>query len=214
MSHRKPRRLAGDSDGLQLFFTSGHNARVSVTVRPAQVFDAGFAAPLIQQTIGAIGQALTGSASDDEAAHVIAQFFPLRGHRLSFTQTLIAELDGRPAGLAVLYPGEFAVPLDQPFRDFLKSRGLPDQVVSEGLPGELYLDTLATLPDVRGQGVGTALLRACSEKARQQSLPLGLLVEEGNPAQRLYVRHGFVAAGQTQLAGHRYLRLRQPLPEL
>lgn len=184
-----------------------------VTVRPAQTFDAAFAAPLIAQTIGSIGHALTGTASDDEAAHVIAQFFPLRGHRLSFTHTLIAERGGVPLGLAVLYPGEFALQLDQPFRDFLHSRGLPGEVVSEGLPGELYLDTLAVSDGARGQGIGAELLRACAGKAAQAKLPLALLVEETNPAQRLYTRHGFHEAGRLTLAGHTYLRLRQPLPD-
>ena len=185
------------------------NKGMLVTVRPAQVFDAGFAAPLIQDTIGAIGYALTGSHTDDEAAHIIAQFFTLRGNRLSFTNVLIAECDGQPAGLAVLYHGEFAPQLDAPFREFLKSRDLPDHIVSEGLPGELYLDTLATLPQYRGQGIGSALLRACAAQARRQGLPLGLLVEEGNPAQALYTRHGFRESGRADIAGHRYVRMRQ-----
>ena len=189
----------------------GDNEGMLVTVRPAQVFDAGFVAPLIQDTIGAIGHALTGSREDDEATHIIAQFFTLRGHRLSFTNTLIAECDGQPAGLAVLYPGEFAVQLDVPFREFLRSRGLPDHIVSEGLPGELYLDTLATAPGYRGQGIGSVLLRACADKARKHNLPLGLLVEEGNAAQALYTRHGFRESGRTEIAGHTYLRMRQPL---
>lgn len=189
----------------------GDNGGMPVTVRPAQIFDVGFAAPLIQETIGAIGQALTGGTTDDEAAHIIAQFFPLRGHRLSFTHTLIAERDGQPAGLAVLYPGEFAPHLDQPFRDFLRSRGLPDRIVSEGLPGEQYLDTLAAAPEFRGTGVGSALLEACMQKAQAQHLPLALLVEHGNPAQALYARHGFEEAGRMNIHGHEYLRLRQPL---
>ena len=188
---------------------NGDNEGMPVSIRPAQTFDAGFAAPLIQDTIGAIGHTLTGTTSDDEAAHIIAQFFPLRGHRLSFTNTLIAELNGQPAGLVILYPGEFAPQLDQPFRDFLQSRGLPDQIITEGLPGELYLDTLATTPEFRGQGIGGALLRACTEKSRAQNLPLSLLVEEGNPAQTLYTRHGFRESGRAEIAGHTYLRMRQ-----
>ena len=129
---------------------------MTVRIRPAQLFDAGFAAPLIQSTIGAIGRALTGTVTDEDAAHVLAEFFPLRGHRLSFTHTLIAEVGGQPAGLLVAYPGEFAADLDEPFRHHLRTIGQPGVTEPEGQAGELYVDTLAVSPEQRGQGVQEA----------------------------------------------------------
>ncbi|ASN81454.1 GNAT family N-acetyltransferase [Deinococcus ficus] len=181
-------------------------------IRAAQIFDAPFAAPLIQETIGAIGRALTGTTSDGDAAHVIAEFFPLRGHRLSFTNTLIAERGGRPVGLLVAYPGELAVMLDQPFREHRRSLGLPPTVDSEGLPGELYLDTLAVTAGARGQGVGSALLEAAPDLARRAGVRrLGLLVEDGNPAVGLYARHGFTPAGERVVAGGRFMHLTRDL---
>ncbi|WP_104990091.1 GNAT family N-acetyltransferase [Deinococcus sp. NW-56] len=181
-------------------------------IRPAQTFDAAFAAPLIQEATRRVGQHLTGTTSDEDAAHVIAEFFVARGNRLSFTHTLIAEgEDGRPVGLAVLYPGEFAQALDAPFREHRRSLGLDPAIPSEAEAGELYLDTLATVAEARGRGVGRALIEACAERARALGLPLTLLVEDGNPAARLYARSGFVAVGRQDLAGHAYTRLaRQP----
>ena len=176
-------------------------------IRPAQTFDAAFAAPLIQAAIGPVGWALTGTRSDEDAAHVIAEFFPLRGQRLSFLHTLIAELGGQPVGLAVVYPGEFAHALDEPVRAHRRSLGLSPEVESEAQAGELYLDTLAVTPAARGQGVGGALLERCAARARDLGLPLTLLVEEGHPARRLYERSGFVPAGTREIAGQRYTRM-------
>lgn len=184
-----------------------------VTLRPAQAFDAAFAAPLIQETIGKIGMELTGTRTDADAAHVLAEFFPLRGHRLSFTHTLLAERAGRPLGLAVAYPGDLAHALDEPFRVRRVSLGLPPGLESEGQPGELYLDTLAVTVEARGQGVGGLLLEAVTRRAAQLGLArVGLLVEDGNPAARLYARHGFQAVGRREVAGGIYAHLTRELP--
>lgn len=179
----------------------------SLQIRPAQTFDAAFAAPLIQEAMGPVGWQLTGTTNDEDAAHVIAEFFPLRGHRLSFIHVSIAELGGQPLGLAVLYPGEFAHALDEPFRAHRRSLGLFPEIESEAQAGELYLDTLVVTPAARGQGVGAALLERCAAQARELGLPLTLLVEEGRPARRLYERSGFVAVGERELAGQRYTRM-------
>ena len=188
---------------------------MSLHIRPAQPSDAGFAAPLVSATIGAIGHVLTGTDNDDDAAQVIGQFFGQRGNRLSFTHTLLAEVSGRPVGLAVLYPGELARALDDPFRAHRRMLGLSPEVVSEGQPGELYLDTLALVPAARGQGYGAALLQACAARARACGLPLALLVEDGNPAERLYRRQGFRPVGRMEVAGHGYTRMMWgEIPEL
>ncbi|MFC4427487.1 GNAT family N-acetyltransferase [Deinococcus navajonensis] len=183
-----------------------------VHIRPAQTFDAAFAAPLIQATIGPIGRALTGTETDEEAAHVLAEFFPLRGHRLSFTHTLIAEVGPQPAGLLVAYPGDLAPDLDGLFREHRRSRGLSPGTEPEGQPGELYLDTLAVVAEHRGQGLGAALLEAAARRAVTQGLGrLGLLVEAGNPAARLYARQGFRPTGERLVAGTRYIHLARHL---
>ncbi|MFC5847597.1 GNAT family N-acetyltransferase [Deinococcus petrolearius] len=176
-------------------------------VRPARPADASFAAPLIQATIGAIGHALTGEPDELGAARVIAAFFARPGHRLSSEFTLLLEEDGVPLGLAVLYPGDRAAALDAPFRSRLRALGRPDRIVPEARPGELYLDTLAVAQPARGRGLGAALLAACAARSAAAGLPLALLVEEGNPAARLYARAGFRGQEAVTVAGHRYLRL-------
>jgi len=70
--------------------------------------------------------------------------------------------------------------------------------------GELYLDSFAVMPEWRGRGIGTQLLRATAERARSMGLPrVGLLVDTGNPsAERLYRGAGFRCAGENRWGGH------------
>lgn len=65
-------------------------------------------------------------------------------------------------------------------------------------PGYGFVDAatpevgIAVVPETRGRGVGTALLRALMEAARSRGFDaLSLSVEQGNPAVRLYEQHGF-----------------------
>lgn len=185
---------------------------MTVRIRPAQAFDAAFAAPLLQETIGQIGHALTGTHTDADAAHVLAAFFAQRGHRLSYTHVLVAEVQGRPVGLAAAYPGDLSAALDDPWRAHRRSLGLSPDVESEGQPGELYLDTLAVSGAARGQGVGGALLGAVVERAARLGFPrVGLWIGAGNPAARLYARHGFVAGSTRTLAGEPYTHMARPV---
>jgi GNAT superfamily N-acetyltransferase len=51
---------------------------------------------------------------------------------------------------------------------------------------------IAVAPNAIGQGIGGALLSALLVLARGQYSAVALSVREGNPARRLYERHGFV----------------------
>jgi ribosomal protein S18 acetylase RimI-like enzyme len=56
---------------------------------------------------------------------------------------------------------------------------------------EILLMDIALLPEARGTGTGTALVRSLQAEAAQAGKPLRLHVEFFNPAQRLYERLGF-----------------------
>jgi len=61
--------------------------------------------------------------------------------------------------------------------------------------------SIGVLADMRGRGVGTALLQALIEQAREGGVPaLSLSVEGENPALRLYRRLGFTAVGTVENA--------------
>ena len=71
-------------------------------------------------------------------------------------------------------------------------------------PGAAVVSLLAVAPEARGQGVGSALLRAVESEARA-AVPrlhvLSLDVIENNAARRLYERHGFRVTRTHRLPG-------------
>ncbi|MER8186103.1 GNAT family N-acetyltransferase [Kitasatospora sp. NPDC094015] len=93
--------------------------------------------------------------------------------RLTARNTVIAELDGAPCGLAGLV-------------------GAGD--------GRAELVSMWVHPRARGRGVGDLLVRAVIERAEELGRPeVRLWVAEGNaPAERLYDRHGFARTGEEQ----------------
>jgi ribosomal protein S18 acetylase RimI-like enzyme len=56
---------------------------------------------------------------------------------------------------------------------------------------EIRLVDIALLPDHRGSGLGTALLRELLAEGEARGLPVSIHVEYNNPALRLYRRLGF-----------------------
>jgi len=58
---------------------------------------------------------------------------------------------------------------------------------------EIRIMDLALLPEWRGKGIGTTLLRKLQNEAASRSVSLSIHVEKFNPALRLYERLGFVA---------------------
>lgn len=55
---------------------------------------------------------------------------------------------------------------------------------------------IALLPAARGGGVGSALLADLAGLSARTGKPLTIHVERNNPARHLYLRHGFVPAGE------------------
>ena len=51
--------------------------------------------------------------------------------------------------------------------------------------------SMALLPEYRSQGVGTELLKTILQEVQKQYNAVSLSVNDDNPAQRLYERHGF-----------------------
>ena len=72
----------------------------------------------------------------------------------------------------------------------LEAKPIGRIIVDRGSDAAVLVD-ISILPDHRGQGVGTTLLRELLEECRGTQLPLRLQVLRTNPAQRLYERLGF-----------------------
>ena len=75
---------------------------------------------------------------------------------------------------------------------------------------EINVVDIALLPEYRGRGVGTVLLRAIFDDADAAGLPVIVHAEHMNPARRLYERLGFVPVEDLGI----YLKLeRRPQPD-
>lgn len=74
---------------------------------------------------------------------------------------------------------------------------------------ELCIVDIALLAPFRGRGIGSVLLSGLQAEADEHELVMRIHVEHGNPAQRLYLRHGFVFCDE---AGDSIYRLMERLP--
>ena len=64
---------------------------------------------------------------------------------------------------------------------------------------EIRIIDIALLPEFRGRGIGTRLLRGLLDEAARTRGRLSIHVEKHNPALRLYQRLGFVVVGDKGL---------------
>ena len=117
--------------------------------------------------------ALAASMDGSDEAISVAKTDPklavyLDGYDVGF----VAERDGVAIGAAWLRSGE-------PMEGKVWTPSMPELVI-------------ASIPDVRGEGVGNALLRAIVDASGGRFAAIALSVREENPAVRLYERFGFV----------------------
>jgi DNA-3-methyladenine glycosylase I len=124
----------------------------------------------------------------------------------SYRNTLVAMVDDKIVGIAVSYDGGRLHELRKAFVQVAKKYIGKDHssMDDETQTGELYLDSLAVLPDYRRHGIAQRLLKATKEKAEQMGLPcVGLLVDKGNPTgEAFYATAGFLYANDNQWGGH------------
>ncbi len=124
----------------------------------------------------------------------------------SYRNTLVAMDRDTVVGISVSYDGGKLHELRRAFIEAAKEyigkdhTGMDDETQA----GELYLDSLATLPSYRRQGIAKRLIQATKERATRMGLDhVGLLVDNDNPTgEALYAAVGFRYAGNSQWGGH------------
>ena len=124
----------------------------------------------------------------------------------SYKNTLVAADGDKVVGISVSYDGSKLHELRRPFLELaLKHIGKDHSGMDdETQAGELYLDSLAILPEYRRQGIASRLIRATKERAERKELPcVGLLVDKGNPdGEALYTSLGFKYVNDSIWGGH------------
>lgn len=120
----------------------------------------------------------------------------------SYLNALVAEHAGAVAAMALAYP----LPTDPPVTPLEDYPPVvrPMVQLEQAVPGSYYINMLATLPELRGRGLGSLLLDAVAASARAaRCLELSVGVFEQNTgALRLYVRHGFSETARLPVVPH------------
>ncbi len=127
--------------------------------------------------------------------------------------TLATLPDGTPAAASIAYPGsEYR---ERRNISFSLARSIitfdTEAMQDEAQPGELYLDTLATLPHLRNKGIARILMQQWLDDACDASLRPTLIVASDNlKAQRLYESMGLRDAGPIFVFGDTYRKMAMP----
>ena len=124
----------------------------------------------------------------------------------SYRNTLVAMDGDKVVGISVSYDGGRLHELGRAFIETAKEYIGKDHtnMDDETQTGELYIDSLAVLPEYRRQGIARKLLLATKELANRMGLPcIGLLVDKNNPAgEALYASVGFRYVNDSHWGGH------------
>ena len=172
-------------------------------------------APLIASVVAmAIGEEGTRHYCGDNHQSILEEIAGLEDSQYSYRNTIVAEVDGVPAGAAVAYDGADLYKLrDVTLKFIFEHTGKSHTIEDETDASEVYLDSIAVLPEYRGLGIGKQLLLALKEMANEKyGKDLGLLVDFENPdAERLYKSVGFERMNVKDFLGHKmwHLVLRQ-----
>lgn len=123
----------------------------------------------------------------------------------SYKNTMVAMDGDKVVGVAVSYDGGRLRKLRRAFIEAAKEHIGKDHtgIDDETQPGELYLDSLAVLPEYRRLGIAKKLVMTAKKRAERMHLLLGLLVDKENPGGEVFYTHiGFRYEGDSQWGGH------------
>lgn len=162
-------------------------ARPHIVITTASVADAGHVAGLW------VASALAGGTSNDLAARAVGGTRVADALSRHGTAVLLASLDGRPVGFAVLTT---------------RTQGLLD-------PEVLAIDELFVLPDVRRQGVARHLMAAVARRAESEghAMVLAHVPAADKAGSRFFARLGFSVSVSRRVVPTSVLRRKLASPE-
>ncbi|MHA7966648.1 GNAT family N-acetyltransferase [Paenibacillus sp. CAU 1782] len=168
---------------------------------------------LNRMALGHMAYALAGTREENIVEQTLGKLWQGRNNRFSHAYAHEAKLEGQTLGIVTCYPITLANRLAWPtFKKLLSARnwGLigyhllhPAESFSllslkEGHDDEFHIGTLATMPESRGLGVGSMLIKHAERLALSQGYSKSsLTVVRGNQgAFKLYERLGYRVTGE------------------
>lgn len=183
---------------------------MNYNIRNGRKEDAEFIAEGIMAAIGEEICREIGSNSDyplQSAKELFRQTASEECSQYSYRNALMAEDDnGKTVGVALSYDGDdlhhlrktFVKIFNEMYGTDIREEDFDDETSSD----EIYLDTLAVIPEARGQGLGSRLIAAVMKRHERSDKPLGLLVDyENSNARHLYEHLGFESKGGRRFCG-------------
>lgn len=168
---------------------------MEITISNAKKADAYQIAPLIYEAIGDIAFRITGETNEINMLTKLQLLITQEDNRHSYLNTFVAKANGDVVGIIVLYDGKTGFTLDRSLeKTIFEQYGVSVRIDVEAHDEEFYIDTLCVSDKVRGQGLGTTLLRFAEQEGKRRGYKqLSLNVEEQKEkARALYEKLGFV----------------------
>ncbi len=176
--------------------------------RAAVKKDAKKAAELIHIAIDDIAEKLTGQTKKEDILETLAHYFREENNRLSYQNTIVADLLGEVAGCVITYPGEVASRLDEPILKRLRKKRRNEIIFldKEADEGDFYIDTVCVADRFRRYGIGSMLLKEAEKTALQMGYSrISLNVAQDNPyAKKLYEQIGYKDEKAIKINEHPY----------
>ena len=173
----------------------------NITLRPARPEDVDRAAVLLYSAYlhRQVSYPLK-EVGENRFLERLEHFFRLEGNRFSYQFIQVAEQHSEVVGLVLSFGGREEERLNSAI-------GWP--LEREAQQDEWYADALAVFTDWGHQGIGTRLLQAAEQQARQHGYATIALnvARENKQALSLYQRLQYVVTGETLLYQHPHVRL-------
>ena len=158
-------------------------------IRNALQADAPFIARIVLAGIDMLGVEAELPAEQQPIFNQLVDICRMDDTLYSYRNTSIAEVEGQIVGALIGYDGgHYATMREKTFGIVAKQSGMNlSQNAMETGEGEFYLDSMAILPEFRGQEIGKQLMRDRMEWARKNGFAsVTLLVDKDKPRLRKY----------------------------
>lgn len=175
---------------------------MEIIIRRAEISDSAIIAKAFAM---AIGEESSKEYCGDKYLDVLEDVVRTDGSQYCYTNAMVAQINGIPAGAIIGYDGARleelrAKTLSIIYKDRISPADFPDETQA----GEFYIDSIGVLPEYRGLGLGREMVvQMCNYAFENGFRKIGLIVDKENPdAEKLYSAIGFHKVGIKAFFGH------------